>query len=56
MNTQEKDTTINFRLSRNLKSRVQRFAQDNYRATGDMVRLILEQNVPHYELSGDSEA
>lgn len=54
MNTQEQDTTINFRLSTNLKSRVKRFAKDNYRSTGDMVRVILEQNVPKYELSGDS--
>lgn len=54
MNTQEKDTTINFRISTNLKSRVQRFAKDNFRSTGDMVRVILEQNVPNYELSGDS--
>lgn len=54
MNTQEQDTTINFRISTNLKSRVKRFAKDNYRSTGDMVRVILEQNVPKYELSGDS--
>ena len=54
MNTQEQDTTINFRISTNLKSRVKRFAKDNYRSTGDMVRVILEQNVPKYELNGDS--
>lgn len=53
MNTQEQDTTINFRISTKLKSRVKRFAKDNYRSTGDMVRVILEQNVPKYELSGD---
>ena len=55
MISQEKDTTINFRISTNLKSRVQRFARDNYRSTGDMVRVILEKNVPKYELIGDSD-
>ena len=54
MISQEQDTTINFRISTDLKTRVQRFAKDNYRSTGDMVRVILEKNVPRYELSGDS--
>lgn len=55
MKTQEQDTSINFRISTNLKSRVQRFAKDNYRSTADMVRVILEMNVPKYELIGDSD-
>lgn len=56
MYSQEKDTTFNFRISTNLKSRVERYANENYRTTSDMVRVILETNVPKYELSGDSIA
>lgn len=45
---------IRIRLEPSLKERLKRHAKNVKRNVSDMARLILDENIPNYELSGDS--